>query len=66
MPGRLFAGAKQLKTVNLFSEELPEVGDELLKDANADLILRVPSSAYGTYITDYFWGIYSESTQAMN
>ena len=66
LPGRLFAGAKQLKTVNLFSEELPEVGDELLKDANADLILRVPRSAYGTYITDYFWGIYSESTQAMN
>lgn len=66
LPGRLFAGAKALKTVNLHSEKLPEVGDELLKDANADLVIRVPRSAYGTYITDYFWGIYSEFTQAMD
>lgn len=57
LSGSLFASAPQLKTVELYASDLPEVSDELFKDANPDMILMVPGAIYGTYITDYFWGI---------
>ena len=38
---------------------------ELLQDAAAGLKIFVPNELYGTYITDYFWGAYSEQLEAL-
>ena len=65
LPSRLFAGLDALTRVTLLARTLPEVGDELLADANPNLVLSVPAELYGTYITDYFWGAYSEHMAAM-
>lgn len=59
LPGRLFAGADRLRRVTLLAKALPEVGDELLAGAAPGLALFVPEALYGSYITDYFWGVYS-------
>lgn len=61
LPSRLFAGAENLKTVYLPSPDLPEVGENLLAEAAPGIIIRVPPELYSTYITDYFWGAYTEN-----
>ncbi|MBQ3574256.1 MAG: hypothetical protein IJA26_01175, partial [Clostridia bacterium] len=65
LPGRLFAGMDRIAKVTILSEALPEVGDELLVDANPGIRICVPSDLYGSYITDYFWGAYSGQLEAM-
>jgi len=55
----LFAKAADLTEVVLLSSDLPEVGDDLLDEAPEGIILRVPASLYGDYMTDYFWGRYA-------
>ena len=65
LPGRLFAGMDRIAKVTILSEALPEVGDELLVDANPGIKICVPSDLYGSYITDYFWGAYSGQLEAM-
>ncbi len=65
LPKRLFAGMDRLSRATLLSETLPEVGDELLLDAGTGLKILVPDELYGTYITDYFWGAYSEQLEAL-
>ena len=65
LPGRLFAGMDRLARVTLMAAALPEVGDELLLDANPGVRLRVPADLYGTYTTDYFWGAYSEHLEPL-
>ena len=65
LPERLFAGLDRLSAVTLLAEALPEVGDELLLDASPDLRIRVPAALYGSYITDYFWGVYSPQLEAL-
>lgn len=57
LSGSLFNDAKNLKKVELYASQLPEVSEELFKGANPDVILYVPDEMYGTYITDYFWGV---------
>ena len=47
------------------AETLPEVGDELLEDAAPGLRLRVPADLYGTYLTDYFWGVYADRLEVL-
>ena len=64
LPGRLFEGARSLKTVYILSNDLPEVGDELLAGAG-NIMLRVPKELLGTYVTDYFWGAYSANLAAI-
>lgn len=65
LPGRLFAGMERLTKATILSDALPEVGDELLLEANPGIRICVPSELYGTYITDYFWGAYSGQTEAL-
>ena len=65
LPGRLFAGLDRLAAVELMAETLPEVGDELLEDAAPGLRLRVPADLYGTYLTDYFWGVYADRLEVL-
>ena len=65
LPRRLFAGMDRLVSVTLLAETLPEVGDELLLDANPGIRIRVPAELYGTYSTDYFWGAYAEQLEAL-
>jgi len=65
LPGRLFAGMNQLTKATLLSDVLPEIGDELLLEANPGIRIRVPSDLYGSYITDYFWGAYAGQLEAL-
>lgn len=65
LPGRLFAGMDQLTKATILSETLPEVGDELLLEANPGIRIFVPSDLYGSYITDYFWGAYAGQMEAL-
>lgn len=65
LPGRLFAGMDKLARVTILSDALPEVGDELLLEANPGIRICVPSDLYGSYITDYFWGAYAGQTEAL-
>ena len=34
-------------------------GDSLTEGAPEGLVIAVPSEAYGTYLTDYFWARYA-------
>ncbi|MBE5807673.1 MAG: hypothetical protein E7317_04965 [Clostridiales bacterium] len=65
LPDRLFAGMAGLESVTLMAEALPEVGDGLLLDAPPEARIRVPAQLYGTYITDYFWGVYTARLEAL-
>ena len=66
LPGRLFQGLDRLVSVTILSEALPEVGDELLSGARADIVIYVPETLYGLYITDYFWGAYAPQLRALS
>ena len=59
MSAALFDGASSLETVKLNAEKLPEVGDGLLDGAPDSVMITVPESAYGNYVTNYFWTRYS-------
>lgn len=59
----IFANAANLTRVELNAASLPEVGNNLLADAADALKIYVPGTLYGSYVTDYFWGAYSEKLE---
>ena len=59
LSGHLFENCTQLTRVELLATELPQVGDSLTEGAPEGLVIAVPSEAYGTYLTDYFWARYA-------
>lgn len=52
-----------ITSVYLNSVTLPEVGNSLLKDCAGGIKIYVPVDLYGNYVTDYFWGIYSDNIE---
>lgn len=58
-----FSDADELEVVFLRSQNLPEIGSGLLKDANDKLVIKVPKDLYGNYVTDYFWGEFASSIE---
>lgn len=65
LAGSLFKDALKLKTVELHASALPEVSDELFKNANQNVVIAVPDELYGLYITDYFWGVNASRMKPM-
>ncbi len=66
LSSELFAAANQLVRVEIHSSILPEVGNSLLNGANSALKLYVPKELYGNYMTDYFWGAFSDRIEELN
>ncbi|MCR5210208.1 MAG: leucine-rich repeat domain-containing protein [Lachnospiraceae bacterium] len=61
-----FYGASILRDVILPCGALPEVGEELLDGASANISIKVPVEIYNTYMTDYFWGRYESAINPDN
>ena len=56
----IFKNASSLKTVSLHCRSLPEVSADLLYGAPDGLVLYVNKEVYGRFVTDYFWGAFSD------
>lgn len=65
LSGSLFSDAPNLQRVELHASFLPEVSEELFENANSSVTLYVPEEMYGTYITDYFWGVNASRMKPM-
>ena len=61
----LFKNAEALQSVFLYVQALPEVSADLLDLAPEGLVLYVKKELYGRFLTDYFWGSFSERIKPM-
>lgn len=63
LQGAIFDGCTNLTEIHLECLELPEVGNFLLSGTNGHIKIKVPKDLYMNYLTDYFWGYYSENLE---
>ncbi len=63
LQGAVFDGCTNLKEIIVECRDLPEVGNFLLSGTNDHIKIKVPADLYMNYLTDYFWGYYSENLE---
>ena len=61
----IFSNAVSLKAVYFHCLSLPEVSSDMLYLAPEDLTLYVKKEVYGKFLTDYFWGVFSDRLKPM-
>lgn len=57
------SGCNSIAEIYLYNSDCSSVsiGAELLKGVNSKPSIKVPYEAFGSYVSDYFWGIYSSN-----
>ena len=57
--------AKDISSITILSGSLPEVSMEMLSGAPENIVIYVKKELYGKYLTDYFWGLFSDKLKAL-
>ncbi len=63
LQGAIFEGCTQLEEIIIQCDKMPEVGNSLLQGLDNKIKIKVPKDLYIDYLTDYFWGYYSENLE---
>jgi hypothetical protein len=57
--------AGDISSITILAGSLPEVSLEMLSGAPENIEIFVRKELYGKYITDYFWGVFSDKIKAL-
>ncbi len=63
LQGAIFEDCERLEEIIIQCSSRPEVGTNLLSGLNNPIKIKVPKDLYIDYLTDYFWGYYSENLE---
>lgn len=65
---RFLKGCDTIEEIYIYNDSCNSIsiGAELLDGINNKPSIRVPNEVFGTYVADYFWGIYAGSLTVIN